>query len=56
VKLASKYLITALDHKKTPKYKLILKMETGASDDLLPPLFQAVAPLGIENVSVLSDD
>ena len=56
VKLTPNALKAALDHEKNPKSNLIIKMETGASDNLLPALFQAIAPLGIEDVSVLSED
>jgi len=56
VKLTSNSIKTALGNDKMQKSKLIIKMESGASDDLLPPLFQAVAPLGIENIHILSEE
>ena len=56
VKLTSASLKAALDHNNNPRSKLIIKLDSGASDELLNPLFQALSQLGIENVSVLSED
>ena len=56
VKLTSSSLKAALDHDNNPRSKLIIKLDSGASDDLLNPLFQALSQLGIENVSVFSED
>lgn len=56
VKLTPNSLKVALDHDNNPRSKLIIKLDPGASDKLLNPLFQALIPLGIENVSVLSEE
>jgi len=56
VKLTADSLKAALQIDEKPRTKLIIKLETGVSDELLGPLFQALSPLGIENVSVLSDE
>lgn len=56
VEITPTSLKAALQSDKHPRSKIIIKLNTGASDDLLGPLFQALAPLGIENVSVLSDE
>lgn len=55
VNLTEESLKAALKHYETPISKLIVKLEKGASDSLLAPLFRALIPLGIENISVLND-
>lgn len=36
--------------------KLVVHMESGVKDELLAPLFNSLAPLGIEDVTVLSEN
>jgi len=55
VKLTPNSLNDALQNDKKTRFKLTIKLNTGASDELLDPLFQSLIPLGIVNISVLSD-